>query len=135
MADMLADGASWLAAELKASAGSTVVYVRGASASEVTATIGSSAFEGQNQSGVIERWESRDFIVQTADLPFGDPLRGDKIVETVGGISTTFEVRSPQGVPLWHYGDPYRNMVRIHTVQTDSGVTYISTEDGDLLIA
>jgi hypothetical protein len=132
---MLSTGATWLAAQLKASASKTVTFVRGNNAVEVEATIGSSAFEAANQSGVVERWESRDFIVSADDLPFGDPAHGDKIVETINGISVTYSVATPRGVPLWHYADAYRVSVRVHTTQAESGVTYIATEGGDLLIA
>lgn len=132
---MLASGASWLAGQLKTAAGSTVVYVRGNHAVEVTATIGSSAFEAANQSGVVERWESRDFLIATSDLPFGDPVQGDKIVEEINGVSVTYAVSTPRGVPPWHYADGFRLIVRVHTTQSDSGVTYIATEGGDLLIA
>lgn len=133
--NMLASGASWLAGQLKTAAGSTVVYVRGNHAVEVTATIGSSAFEAANQSGVVERWESRDFLIATSDLPFGDPVQGDKIVEQINGVSVTYAVSTPRGVPPWHYADGFRLIVRVHTTQSDSGVTYIATEGGDLLIA
>ena len=135
MADMLANGAAWLAGRLKAAASTTVTYVRGNSAGEVAATIGASAFEAANQSGVVERWESRDYLVSTDDLPFGDPAHGDKIVEEIDGTSVTYEVATPRGVPPWHYGDAFRLIVRIHTKQSESGVTYITTEDGDILVA
>lgn len=135
MADMLAAGAAWMAGQLKSAAGTTVVYVRGNQSVEVTATIGASAFEAANQSGVVERWESRDYLVATDDLPFGDPAHGDKIVETINGGSVTYEVASPRGVPLWHYGDSFRLIVRVHTKQSETGVTYIATEDGDILVA
>lgn len=135
MADILADGAAWLAGHLKDSAGRTITYVRGNQAVEVTATLGNSAFESQNQSGVAERWESRDYLIPDADLPFGEPLHGDKIVETINGVAVTYEVRTPRGVPLLHYADGFRLIVRVHTTQTESGVTYIATEGGDLLIA
>lgn len=135
MPDMLATGAAWMAGQLKSSAGANVIYVRGQEAGEVTATIGASAFEAANQSGVIERWESRDYLIATADLPFGDPAHGDKIVETVNGESVTYEVATPRGVPAWHYGDGFRVIVRVHTKQSDSGVTYITTETGDILVA
>lgn len=135
MPDMLAQGAAWLAGQLKSAAGRTVTYVRGNSAVDVVATLGNSAFESSNQGGVLERWESRDFLIADADLPFGEPLHGDRIVETTDGVSVTYEVRTPRGVPLWHYADGFRIVVRVHTTQADSGVTYIATEGGDLLIA
>lgn len=135
MADMLANGAAWLAGQLKAAASTTVAYVRGNQAIDVTATVGSSAFESANQSGVLERWESRDYLIPTEDLPFGDPAQGDKIVHEIDGVSVTYEVASPRGVPLWHYADAFRLIVRVHTKQSETGVTYITTEDGDILVA
>ena len=135
MADLLADGAAWLAGQLKAAAARPVIFVRGNSAIEVSATVGMSSFQAADQNGVLEQFESRDFIIDVADLPFGEPQRGDKVVETIDGIAITYDVSTPRGMPLWRYGDAFRRTARIHTVQSDSGVTYITTEDGDLLIA
>lgn len=130
MADLLSSGASWLAGQLKSVAGSTVTYRRGNEEAQVTATVGRSQFEAANQSGVLEQWESRDFLISTADLPFGDPQRGDVIIEN-GTLVVEYEVTSPRGVPEWHYGDAFRQIVRIHTVQTDAGVIYLTTEAGE----
>lgn len=134
MADLLADGASWLASQLKASAGRTVTYRRSGEEAEVTATIGSSRFEAQNQSGVNEQWESRDYLITTADLPFGEPERGDRIVENHEGELVEYECSSPRGVPEWHYGDAFRSIVRVHTTQVQSGTVYLVTELGEQLI-
>lgn len=141
---MLSAGASWLTGQLKAAAGTTITYTRGNTDAEIVATIGRSTFEQQNQSGVLERWESRDYLITVADLPFGDPQRGDQITEMTGGELVTYEVSSPRGVPEWHYGDAFRSIVRVHAVQTEAGATYLLTEDGidrltteagDLLVA
>jgi hypothetical protein len=133
VADMLANGAAWLTGQLKAVAGSAVTYRRGSDEAEVVATVGRSQFEAANQAGVVETWESRDFLVTTADLPYGDPERGDVIIEASGETVVEYEVTSPRGVPEWHYGDAFRSIVRIHTVQTDAGVTYLATELGEQL--
>lgn len=133
MPDLLSSGATWLAAQLKTAAGTTVTYRRGGTEAQITATIGDSAFESAGQSGVVERWESRDYLVSTADLPFGDPERGDVIVENGGGLAVEYQVVTPNGVPPWHYGDAFRQIVRIHTTQTESGVTYITTEANEQL--
>ena len=58
---------------------------------------------------------------------------GDVIVEASGAIVVEYEVTSPRGVPEWHYGDAFRSIVRIHTVQTDAGVIYLATELGEQL--
>lgn len=134
MPDMLAIGSAWLAGQLKAAAGSTVTYRRGSDEAEVTATIGRSEFEAQSQSGVVENWESRDYLITYADLPYGEPQRGDVIVETVGGDLCEYEVSAPRGVPVFHPGDAYRSLVRIHTKQIESGAVFLMAEDGDNLI-
>jgi hypothetical protein len=118
MSDMLASGASWLASQLAAGASRSVRYSRGADFGTVLATIGTSRFESQGTSGVVEQWESRDFIIKAGTLPFGEPLRHDKIVETVNGVDVTYEVTSPRGVPVFHYGDAFRQTVRVHTIAT-----------------
>jgi hypothetical protein len=118
MADMLSAGATWLAGQLASGASSSVRYYRGVDYGVVSATIGTSRFESQGTSGVVEQWESRDFIIKAGTLPFGEPLRHDKIVETIGGVDVTYEVTSPRGVPVFHHGDAFRQTVRVHTIST-----------------
>jgi len=130
MADMLSAGAAWLADQFAASASLTVAYKRGANSSQFVATIGKSMFESSGQNGVTEQWESRDYIVKTADLPYGEPLRGDLIVEDIGGVSVFYEVAAPRGVPLFHYGDAFQHLVRVHTKRADKDQTYIITDQG-----
>jgi hypothetical protein len=134
MADMLSAGAAWMADQLAASASLTVAYKRGANSSQFLATIGKSVFESSGQNGVTEQWESRDYIVKTADLPYGQPQRGDLIVEDIGGVSVFYEVAAPRGVPLFHYGDAFQNLVRVHTKQSDRDQTYIITDQGEEIV-
>jgi hypothetical protein len=134
VSDLLADGAAWLAGQFKTAAGRTVTYRRGNDETAVTATVGRSQFESQNQSGVIENWESRDYLVTYGDLPYGEPMRGDVIVEELSGEVLEYEVASPRGVPVFHFGDAFRSIVRVHTTQIDSGVTFLVTESGEQLL-
>ena len=134
MADMLSDGAAWMADQLAASASLTGAYKRGANSSQFVATIGKSMFESSGQNGVTEQWESRDYIVKTADLPYGEPLRGDVIVEDIGGVSVFYEVTAPRGVPLFHYGDAFQNLVRVHTKRSDRDQTFIITDQGEEIV-
>jgi hypothetical protein len=133
VADLLAAGASWLAGQLKTAAGRDVTYRRNGQDVTVTATIGRSQFESQNQSGVIENWESRDYLLPLADLPFGEPLRGDVLVEAIGGDVLEFEVAAPRGVPVFHFGDAFRSIVRVHTKAIETGITFLATEAGEQL--
>ena len=118
MSDLLASGAAWLADQLAAGAAKSCRYYRGVDYGVVNATIGTSRFEAQGQSGVVETWESRDYMIRTGTLPFGEPLRHDKIVETINGVDVTYEVTSPRGVPVFHYGDAFRQTVRVHAIAT-----------------
>jgi hypothetical protein len=131
---MLSDGAAWLADQFAASASLTVAYKRGANSSQFVATIGKSTFESSGQNGVTEQWESRDYIVKTADLPYGEPLRGDLIVEDIGGVSVFYEVAAPRGVPLFHYGDAFQHLVRVHTKRSDRDQTYIVTDQSEEIV-
>lgn len=131
MGDMLGDGASWLADQLAASASRTCAWKRGANSSQFVATLGRSTFESAGQNGVTERWESRDYIVRVADLPYGEPQRGDVIVEELNGESYFYEVAAPRGVPLFHYADAFQNSIRVHTKQSDRDITFIIDEQGN----
>lgn len=127
MPDLLANGSAWLADQLAAAASRSVRYYRGVDYGQVLATIGNSRFESQGTSGVIEVWESRDYVIKSGVLPFGEPQRHDRIIETLNGVDVTYEVTSPRGVPVFHYGDPFRATVRVHTIATSesSGVLYV----------
>lgn len=115
MADMLRTGAAYLANVLKESASSSVIYKRNTQTQTVQATIGKSVFESADTSGVTEVWESRDYLIKLSDLPFGEPVRGDVITETVASQSQSYEVCSPQGIPVFSHGDAFAEIVRVHT--------------------
>ena len=131
MADMPSDGASWMADQLAANASRTCAWKRGANSSQFVATLGRSTFESAGQNGVTERWESRDYIVRVADLPYGEPQRGDVIVEELNGESYFYEVAAPRGVPLFHYADAFQNAIRVHTKQSDRDITFIVDDQGN----
>ena len=115
MPDLIANGAAWLAGQRKAHLSKEIAYVNGATATNVLATIGKSEFEVVGEGGVMERIESRDFIVATADL-LQTPARGDQIRETVGDTVFVFEVMAPvQSAPPWRWADAQRTAYRIHT--------------------
>lgn len=134
MADMLSVGANWLTNQLRTSAAVTVAYVRSGNTATVPATIGSSTFESQGQAGVIEQWESRDYIIKTAELPYGEPRRGDRIYEELDGVSQIYEVATPRGVPLFRFGDAFQTCVRVHTKKVDADLEYLVTEQGDEIV-
>lgn len=118
--DMLRTGAAWLADQLAENAAVTVTYVRQNTRIQVSATVSSSQFQAADGNGVVEVWESRDYMVRVSDFPFREPARGDRIIETVGDVTTTYEVVTPRGVPLFHYADAFRHSMKIHAVAVKS---------------
>ena len=124
MANMLKTGSSWLLDQMKTHASVDIVYERGIDQVPIKATIGRTVFEIEDGHGVLERTESRDFLVQAADLVIAGatilPERGDRIRETVGTITYVYEVMAPGKEPHWRYSDPFRKTLRIHTKQIDT---------------
>ena len=119
MSDLIANGAAWLADQRKAHLSKEIAYVTGATTVTVLASIGKTEFEvvgeGSVGGGVMERFESRDFLVATADL-LNAPARGDQIRETLGSTVFVFEVMAPvQSAPPWRWADAQRTAYRIHT--------------------
>ncbi len=125
MADLLKTGSDWLEEQRKKHCSTTVTYRRGEDSVEVNATIGRGEFEVESDYGVIERTESRDFLILAADLVLGGvaamPQRGDRIREADDGKTYVYEVMAPGSEPVWRYSDPYRKTLRVHTkhVETD----------------
>lgn len=126
MADLLQRASDWLEDQRTKYATRVVVYLRGVSSVSLPATVGRTMFEVQGDPGVIERTESRDFLVLAANLVLdGDitlPQRGDRIREAAGDKVQVYEVMAPGQEPCWRYSDPYRKTLRIHTKQ-------VATED------
>ena len=118
MPNLLEQGASWLADQLKTHASTEVIYQRGVNQVAVQATIGKTEFEIDDGSGVIQRFQSRDYLIQTADLMLGGaptlPVAGDRIREAVGDQTFVYEVLAPGNEPHFRYSDPFRKVLRIH---------------------
>ena len=124
MANLLEQGTAWLADQLKTHASSTVVYQRGAQQVSVSATIGKTEFEIDDGSGVLQRVESRDYLIQPADLQIAGvatlPIAGDRIRETIGTKTYVYEVMGPGNEPHYRFSDPFRRVLRIHTKHVDT---------------
>jgi hypothetical protein len=126
MSNVLEQGAAWLADQLKTHASTEVLYTRGADQVTVNATIGKTEFEVDDGSGLLQRVQSRDYLIQAADLQLGGsptlPLAGDRIRETVGDKTYVYEVMAPGKEPCYRFSDPFRRLLRIHTklVATES---------------
>ena len=119
MADLLEQGAQFLDEQRHAHMTRTVEYLRGGSSVEVAATVGQTTFEQADEFGGIQRLESRDFLIRTAELILDTelvlPQAGDRVRETVGDQVFVYEVMAPGSEPPFRYSDPYRKALRIHT--------------------
>jgi hypothetical protein len=121
--NLLAMASEWLENHRTQFAASTVDYVRGNETANVSATIGKTTFEVDDGYGVLVRSESRDFLVLAADLVLGGtptlPQRGDRIRETDGATTFTYEVTAPGKEPCWRWSDAFHKTLRIHTKQVE----------------
>lgn len=122
VADLLDKASAWLQDQRVKFLAHMVVYQRGAESVELAATVGRTVFEQADEYGIVQRTESRDFLVRTSDLVIGGaavlPRPGDRIRETAGGQSFVYEVLSQNQRgerPPWRYSDPQRRTLRIHT--------------------
>ena len=118
--DLLEGGSAWLDAQRVKFMSRVVSYTRGKDAVAVHAMIGKSVFEVDSGFAVLERIESRDYLVPAAELVLGGettlPARGDRIKETDGsGKVFVYEVMAPGSEPHFSFSDPYRKTLRIHT--------------------
>lgn len=123
MSDLLKDSSTWLEAQCAAFRTSTVTYRRGVATVEVDAEVGHSDFDIVSDEGVVEQWESRDFLIAAADLILGGvevlPAIGDEIVETIGSDDLVYSVMAPTSdQPPWRYSDQWRITLRVHTKHT-----------------
>ena len=124
MTDLLEKASSWLEDKRTEHASRVVSYHRGAASAEVSATVGKTVFEVDSGYGIIEKTESRDYLILTSDLVLGGeptlPQRGDRIRETDGEKVYVYEVMAPGKEPHYRFSDPYRKTLRIHTKQVDT---------------
>jgi hypothetical protein len=121
MTNLLQTGSQWLGDQLLAHAATEVQYVRGLEQALIRATIGKTEFEIENGAGLIERVQTRDYLIKAPQLVLGGsptlPKPGDRIYETEGTVTLVYEVLSLGTQPCWRYSDPHRQLLRVHTKQ------------------
>lgn len=107
-------------------ASADITYRRGESETELTAIVGRTPFEQVNESGVVTRFESRDYLIIATELVIDDeqtlPAIGDQIREIVGNEVQVYKVLEMGGQPHWRYSDQFRTTLRVHT-------KHVSTEE------
>jgi len=124
MTDLLQQAAEWLGRQRVKHLARLVEYRRGDDRLEIRAAIGRTLFEVDDGLGVLERVESRDFLLLAAELVFDGrpaiPRQGDQIREMHGANTLVYEVAAPGREPAWRYADPYRTTLRVHTKQIEN---------------
>lgn len=128
MADLLSKASAMLARSVRGSLGRRVLYRTSDGAAEVvvSAAVGSSVFEGTDGQGGSVAFQSRDYLIVSADLVLQgvryEPAAGDRIIELDSGTDTArhYEVLSMIGEPCWRWSDPARTVRRIHTKEVVS---------------
>lgn len=103
----------------RSAAGAAITYSRGGSDVTLTAVVGRTPFEQVSESGMVTRFESRDFLIVAAELILDGnetlPAAGDQIRETVGGEVLVYEVLERPGIPPYRLTDQFRRALRVHT--------------------
>lgn len=119
MPNLLKIASAWLEGKRHEHQTGPVTYGRGDASVELMATVGRTEFEVRDDYGVLEKTESRDYLVRAEDLILDGvevlPERGDEIREAEGGKVFVYEVMAPGREPHWRYSDQYRETLRIHT--------------------
>ena len=124
MSDMLKEGSDWLEEKRTEHASRAVTYHRGLFDVAVQATIGKTVFEIDDGTGILEKVESRDFLILAEDLVLNTvrtlPKRGDRIRETDDDTVYVYEVLAPGREPHYRFSDANRKTLRVHTKQIDT---------------
>jgi len=125
MADMLGKASRWLEGQRHKYLTRAVVYRRGLESITVNASIGRSSFEQSDESGLITRMESIDFLIRSSDLVINGirtlPMPGDQIRDQLDINVFVYEVMADGADAEYKWSDPNKETLRIHTklVATD----------------
>lgn len=113
---LLATAAKYLADVQKQNLATAVILRRSGSETEETlsARVKTVVYDVEVGEGRVERWESRAFTFDVADLG-SRPREGDEIVEDHALGRSTYRVMSPPGLPPTHFSDAYRTGVVVHS--------------------
>ncbi len=119
MSDLLKTGSDWLQDQLKSHVSRSVVYKRGSEQVTLSATLGKTLQEQQDDEGFLSRFGSRDFIFQAEDLDFGSGAVEPESGDTITDGTAVYQLLADGGEPLWRYSDPYRKSIRVHAKQVE----------------
>ena len=117
MKNLIEKGEETLSRLQETSASVQIVIRRGEEACQLSAVVGQTVYEVDNNFGA-ENWISRDFIVERDELIFSSglfkPQRGDRVWQMRTGITSIYEVKSPGDQQAVEHSGETR--YRIHTM-------------------
>ena len=120
MPNMMQTGFAWLADQQKANCSRTVTYTRGVNSVTLSIVDGAREFEADDGSGVIDRFEVRDYLIVTGDLIINSvltvPARGDTITDG----THTYTVDMPDGIEVYQEDGAGERLV-VHTWERRAG--------------
>ena len=126
MADLLKQGSDWLQSMRNQHATQSVIYKRGSDQVTLNATKGKSQIEVEDEYGTRIETEITDFLITASDLVLNGqtttPAVGDKIEETIDGVTRIYEVMPIVAEGHWRWSDSFGKTLRIHTRLIDDGV-------------
>jgi hypothetical protein len=120
MGDLLEQGAGWLAGMRTQYLSRTVTYQSGQQQVQLQATVGSTTFDIASDYGVVERWESRDYLVGASDLVLGSAVAQPQRGDTITDAGQVYEVMAPGKEDVFRFSDHYGLTLRIHTKRIGS---------------
>jgi len=122
--EMIRRAEAWIVQQRLRHLSRPVTYARGEHSVEVQAAVGRTEFEVDNGTGVLEKVESRDFLIRASDLVLDGttvkPERGDRVREESDGVTYVYEVMAPGRFPEAHWSGRSRLTWRIHTKLVDT---------------
>ena len=103
--NLLDRGAAWLLDRSRAAAGTTATYIRGASRTSITIVRTARSETVDDGSGVPIAVRRFSLVVRSSDLS-SEPRPGDRIEESIGSETVTWEVLPPSdGEPCFRWWD------------------------------
>lgn len=119
MPDLLQQGSDFLEHQRHTHLSRPVTYARGGDSAELNATVGRTVFEQADEFGIVQRTESRDYLLRAQDLMLmgvvTEPRIGDRVSESVDSTTWSYEVMAIGGEPHFRFSDPERRTLRVHT--------------------
>jgi hypothetical protein len=116
MTNLLDNATTWLADQLKNSAGRSIVYIRNITRIALTATRISEDEQAVDVTGSLVLVRQHSFVFLQSALSGLEPRAGD-VIEENNGVPITWEVMPHGGGPPWQWEDAAGLLIRVYVKQ------------------